>query len=154
MIRLLAALLLAATPYAFGQRTQVAVTNVRGDVLDVSATQAGAWSVGISTGVTVNASATVSEQRSSFSVASGTGFTTFDATGTLRTCAIIPPSEAAVYDFSLETNDADAFPVMGRVRLVGTVSLMALRIVLGSHKAIIDNASQDGTYKLRCLTQK
>lgn len=86
---------------------------------------------------------------------SGTGFSVLSSTGTGVNCAIVPPSDTAQYRFRLVTNDADEFPVFGYARpITGQAVIVGEFFLVSPPKVLIENATQDGAYKIRCAVKR
>lgn len=85
----------------------------------------------------------------------GTGFAVLSSTGTGVNCAIIPPSDTAQYRFRLVTSDADEFPIFGYARLITGQAVIAGEFFLvGLPKVLIEDATEDGLYKVRCAVKR
>lgn len=88
----------------------------------------------------------------SIPVAGGAGFATFSSTGSIHQCSTSVPA-SAIYDFEIDSDDADQFPVFGRARIPGRAALIGTRYLLGAYKMLISSASVDGTYKILCVVK-
>lgn len=86
----------------------------------------------------------------SVAVTGGTGEVVFTATGTVKSCGLIPPV-GATYDFEVVTDDANQFPAFGKDAITGRAGINGDWAVLGQHRFRFSNATLDGTYKARCL---
>jgi hypothetical protein len=111
--------------------------------------------ISLSTSATVNVMLQLSAAYATVSVTGGTGNGVLTSTGTALSCGVIPPSDTASYKFSVVTNDADEYPIFGFAKaIVGRAVIRGSFYLVASSKVVIEEASVDGTYKVRCGIQK
>jgi hypothetical protein len=139
-------LLLAQVSWAANPGQPVYVTNLPSLSQPVPVTV-----VNQSTGSTVG---TYEAVNVSVVVSGGEGYAVFTATGAVNLFSIVPPSDSAVFSVDVESSDSDGFPMVGARNMRGKTGLHAIRFLLGRYQAHVYSASQDGTYKLRCIVQK
>ena len=106
------------------------------------------------TGSTVTTLAQIDEITATISVSSGIGEVSFSSTGTIMGCSINPVIANAEYSFEILTNDANQFAIAGQNSIHGKSGLKFDRYLFGSHLFKIDNASNDGSYKIRCVIKR
>ena len=106
------------------------------------------------TGSTVTATILIEKIQSSMTITGGTGQQIVSATGTITGCSINPPVSNAEYDFEILTNDSDQFAEAGHSSIHGKSGLQFNRYLFGEYLFKIDNASEDGVYKFRCVIRR
>lgn len=136
----------------FGDSTNTPIGNV-GDALKV--TIPGGITVTTSSGTPTVSISSITVVALNITTAGGTGNAVFDSTGTLSGCSILAPASSN-FDFEIVTNDADNHPEFGASKKIVTqrTSLVGERTIAGSHKANVENATVDGTYKVRCMVKQ
>ena len=141
---LITSLLLISTNLVFAGVEPVLIktlTEVTGGGLSVS-------------GSTVAVVTTFEKITFSISVSTTTGEKTISSTGTITGCSINPPVFNATYDFEIVTNDSDQFAIAGQGSIYGKAGLSFDRFMLGDHIFKIENASNAGIYKVRCVIRR
>lgn len=109
----------------------------------------------VSTNTHVNITGRLEVSSAAFTVASGSGFFILSSTGIIVSCSIIPPLDTASYLFNMITDDADEFPLFGFARqIIGKAVIFGDCYLSGPSKALISNASMDGSYKARCVIRQ
>ena len=105
-------------------------------------------------GSTVAVVTTFEKITFSISVSTTNGSQIIASTGTITGCSINPPAFDTTYDFEIVTNDLDQFAIAGQGSIYGKAGLSFDRFILGEHIFKIENASNAGVYKVRCVIRR
>lgn len=109
----------------------------------------------ISSATTLTLSVARVASTATVTVVAGSGTAVLSSSGTALGCSIIPPSDSAAYHFGVVTNDADEFPIFGFARLItGKAMVYGKFYLVAPERVRIDDATVDGTYKVRCGVER
>lgn len=135
----------ADTPWLDNQTYGTTPVTVKGGTIDIGTMPP----VVVIPASTTTVKGSYIEVEATVTVSGGQGLTVFSATGTVVNCAILPPSPTSNYDFKVVSLGLTPYKVFGRKENDGEVFLVGGVIIIGSHKFVIENAT-DGTYKVMC----